>query len=187
MVVVGAKPDITPDGAKTGAAFVEALGLPVTVVAETAEKIAELQDSVKGMEDGIKSAKTELDTVPVLAKAAVNNLNVELEKLAGAIQKVVFGKVERIADTRDEQIAELKAGIEAVKEGAEAKGNKARARGEKKVSKITRKIDAKIFKIEAQFKNDLAGLRDQISSLESETKSAKAELGTLAKIKSLFT
>ncbi len=186
MVVVGAKPDITPDGAKTGAAFVEALGLPVTVVAETAQKIAELQDSVKGMEDGIKSAKTGLDTVPVLAKAAVNNLNVELEKLAGAAREAILGKINRIEDARDAKIVALDTEIEAVKDKAGIKSNYVRNRGERKVSKITKKIDAKIFEIEAQFKNDLAGLRDQISSLESETKSAKAELGTLAKIKSLF-
>ena len=43
LVVVGAKPDITADGAKTGAAFVEALGLPVTVVAKPGRRSKSLR------------------------------------------------------------------------------------------------------------------------------------------------
>ncbi len=186
LVVVGAKPDITPDGAKTGAAFVEALGLPVTVVVETEAKITELNDSVKAAEEGIKVAKTELGTVPVLAKAAVNNLNVDLGKLAGTIREAILGKIDRIEDARDRKIAELEAEIEAVKDKTGIKGNYLRNRGERKVSKITRKIDSKIFEIEARLKGDLLDLKTRIADLEAETKSTKTEIGSLAKIKSLF-
>ncbi|MDP3052062.1 MAG: hypothetical protein Q8N42_00985 [bacterium] len=186
LVVVEVKPNITADGAKTGAAFVEALGLSVTVVAEAEAKIGELETSVAEMQEGVKFAKTELLATPTIAGGAIDTLKAELKKLVEAIREVVLDKVDRIEDTQDKDIKILEHHIQVVKNKAETKGNKARTRGNKKAFEIENKIDKKIFEVEAQLKSDLADLKDRISSLESETKSAKAEISTLAKIKSLF-
>jgi len=186
LVVIDKKPDITPDGAKTGAAFVEALGLPVTVVAEAEERIEEINTSLKATEEGINAANTELRIIPMMATTMIDSLKAELKKLVEAIKFTVLGKVDRIEDARDLWISFLEKEIEIAKTEAEVKGNKARARGDKKTAKIEKKIDAKIAEAQAQLKSDLAGIRRQISYLESETKSAKAELSTLSKIKTLF-
>ncbi len=178
---------IPEDHASTTIAILESMEIPVTAGAEAEAKVAELKDSVKGMEEGIKSAKTELNVTPSLATLAINTLKAELKKLVEAIREVVLGKVDRIEDTRGEDIKILEHQIQVVKNKAETKSNKARTRGDKKAFKIENKIDKKIAEVEAQLKSDLANLRDQISDLEDGLELAKTEISTLEPIMKKWT
>ena len=138
------------------------------------------------MQEGIKAAKTELNVTPVIAGGAIDTLKTELGKLVEAIQKAVLGKVDAIVDARNKKIARLAEKISDVKNNAGTKSERVRFGGDDKVAKATNEINKKIVEVEAQLKGDLADLKDRIANLESETKSAKTELGTLTKIKTLF-
>ena len=185
-VVVEVKPNITADGAKTGAAFVEALGLSVTVVAEAEAKIGELETSVAEMQEGVKAAGEGLKEAEVKAATVIGNLKAEVKATVEAIKRVVSKKVEEIEKARDMKIGRLEDKITKVENTADDKACAVRFNSRARSDKATDEMSKKIAEAEAQLKSDLADLKDRISSLESETKSAKAEISTLAKIKSLF-
>jgi hypothetical protein len=186
LVVVDKKPDITPDGAKTGAAFVEALGLPVTVVAEAEAEIVELETSLIEMEEGIHAAKAGIKDVEEEDATLIGSLKADLKATIEAIERVISKKVDKIEEAAAKKIAALYEKINRVNDVADIKGDNAIKWGENLVAKTTKEMNKKIIAAENKMAETIGGLKIQIADLELETEAAKAELGTLGKIKSLF-
>ncbi len=186
LVVVGKKPDITPDGAKTGAAFVEALGLPVTVVAEAELKIAELETSVAEMQEGLKTANDGLKEAETETASLISTLKTAAKTTIEAIGRVVLKKVDKIEDVREKKVAALEKKIDKVCDGAAFKADDIREWGENLIAKANKEMNKKVAAAEAKHKEDIADLKLQITNLELETEAAKNNVSIFTKIKTLF-
>ncbi len=178
---------IPVDHATTTIAILESMDIPVTAGAEAAEKIAELKDSVREMEDGIRVAKAELGAVPVLFTTVIDGLKTDLKKLADAVREAVLGKVDRIEDARDAKITTLVEKIAATKAGATTKIVKAQDRGGAQIAKIEAKIKEKIAEAEAKNREELADLKNRIGDLEHDVFQTKVEIRTLEPIVTKWT
>ncbi len=100
LVVVERRPKITPDTAKDGVAFVEALKIPVTVIPETEAKIVELanataeaQRTLFAVTDLIREAEKE-------GKELIEALKAATKKVAAKIAQAFAEKGARIEDAR---------------------------------------------------------------------------------------
>lgn len=186
LIVVEAKPDITPDGAKTGAAFIEALGLPVVVVEEATAKIIVLGDSVKEMEEGIKLAAAGINTAQVEAGTAISNLKTEVKYAMKTVDENLNVRIEGMEAKRDAKIEKLQKKQGRVQAKANYRGYEVGCAATDKKNKMQAGLEKKIAKTETAMKESLADLREIVSGLTKELADNKKEIGTIEKIKTLF-